>query len=363
VPEILITQTTARPKRARSIVIIGAGGIVRDAHLPAYAKAGFPVAGLFDRDCSRSQVLASQFEIPRVYESLDEAVRETPAETVFDVAVPASVILEILPRLPDGCGVLIQKPLGENLEQAAAIRAVCRQKQLTAAVNFQLRFAPLALAARSLIEQGLIGELHEIEFRVTVYTPWHLWTFLEGLARVEILYHSIHYLDLIRAFLGEPCGVHALTLKHPKAPKLASTRSTLLLNYGDTVRAQVSTNHGHEYGSRHQESFVKWEGTQGAIKATLGVLLNYPKGEADRLEYCLLAPDAEPQWLNLPLEGNWFPDAFIGSMSSLMCFMEGSSSELPTSVEDAYKTMTLVEACYRSSENGGRIPVFEDKLQ
>jgi predicted dehydrogenase len=259
--------------------------------------------------------------------------------------------------------VLIQKPLGENLEQAAAIRAVCRQKQLTAAVNFQLRFAPLALAARSLIEQGLIGELHEIEFRVTVYTPWHLWTFLEGLARVEILYHSIHYLDLIRAFLGEPCGLHALTLKHPKAPKLASTRSTLLLNYGDTVRAQVSTNHGHEYGSRHQESFVKWEGTQGAIKATLGVLLNYPKGEADRLEYCLLAPEAEPQWLNLPLEGNWFPDAFIGSMSSLMCFVEGSSSELPTSVEDAYKTMALVEACYRSSENGGRVPVFEDGLQ
>ena len=273
-PDIQITQTTAKPKTARPIVIIGAGGIVRDAHLPAYVKAGFPVAGIFDREHSRSQALASRFRIPRVYVSLDEAVREAPADAVFDVAVPASAILEILPCLPDGSGVLIQKPLGENLEQATAIRAVCRQKRLTAAVNFQLRFAPLALAARSLIEQGLIGELHEMEFRVTVYTPWHLWTFLEGLARVEILYHSIHYLDLIRAFLGEPCGVHALTLKHPKAPKLAATRSTLLLNYGDSVRAQISTNHGHEYGSRHQESFVKWEGTQGAIKATLGVLLN-----------------------------------------------------------------------------------------
>ena len=51
---------------------------------------------------------------------------------------------------------------------------------------------------------------------------------------MEILYHSIHSLDLIRAFPGEPYGVHALTLKHPKAPKLASTRSTLLLDYGET---------------------------------------------------------------------------------------------------------------------------------
>ncbi len=37
-----------RPKVARPIVVIGAGGIVHDAHLPAYRKAGFPVAALVD---------------------------------------------------------------------------------------------------------------------------------------------------------------------------------------------------------------------------------------------------------------------------------------------------------------------------
>jgi predicted dehydrogenase len=31
-------------------VIIGAGGIVRNAHLPAYRKAGFPVAAIVDSD-------------------------------------------------------------------------------------------------------------------------------------------------------------------------------------------------------------------------------------------------------------------------------------------------------------------------
>ena len=34
------------PDHPRPIVLIGAGGIVRDAHLPAYAKAGFTVASL-----------------------------------------------------------------------------------------------------------------------------------------------------------------------------------------------------------------------------------------------------------------------------------------------------------------------------
>lgn len=345
-----IKQSVPGPERPRPIVIIGTGGIVREAHLPAYARAGLPVAGLFDVESSRARTLAAQFGISRVYRSLQEAVQEAPPECVFDVAVPAANLLEVLPHLPDGCGVLIQKPLGETLQQAKAIHGLCQQKRLKAAVNFQLRFASLALAARSLIEQGLLGQLHEIDFKITVFTPWHLWTFLEAIPRVEILYHSIHYLDLIRAFFGEPCGVYAHTIRHPKAPKLSSARSSILLNYGDQRRAQIVTTHGHEFGPRHQESTVAWEGTQGAIKATMGVLLNYPKGERDRFEYCLPACNGEPHWVDLPLQGQWFPDAFAGTMSSLMRFLEGSQQELPHSVDDGCKTMALVEACYQSNE-------------
>ena len=38
------------PEEKKSIVIIGAGSIVNDAHLPAYKLAGFEVAGIFDLD-------------------------------------------------------------------------------------------------------------------------------------------------------------------------------------------------------------------------------------------------------------------------------------------------------------------------
>ena len=235
---------------------------------------------------------------------------------------------------------------------AREIRSLCHQKKLKAAINFQLRYAPLALAARSLIEQGAIGELCNVDFRVNVYTPWHLWTFLEGIPRVEILYHSIHYLDLIRSFLGDPKGVYAKTLRHPKAPRLAATRSNIILDYGNKVMASVSANHHHEFGPRHQESYVKWEGERGAIKAQLGVNLNYPEGLPDSFEYCLLNDGEPPQWQSVDLKGTWFPDAFIGTMASVMRFVEGSSSELPTSVDDAFRTMAVVEAAYRSSDSG-----------
>src|SRR5262249_24031933 len=134
-------------------------------------------------------------------------------DPIYDVAVPASAIPNVLDQIPDGSAVLIQKPLGEDLAQAKAIADQCKRKNFTAAVNFQLRYAPYILAARDLIDSGAIGELHDMEVRVTVYMPWHLWTFLEKAPRVEILYHSVHYVDLIRSFLGEPKRVHALTIK------------------------------------------------------------------------------------------------------------------------------------------------------
>jgi hypothetical protein len=51
--------------------------------------------------------------------------------------------------------------------------------------------------------------------------------------------------------------------------------------------------------------------------------------------------------------GNWFPDAFIGSMGSLQAFITGAAKTLPTSVEDAMDTMRTVEAAYISSESDG----------
>jgi predicted dehydrogenase len=337
----------------RPIVGIGAGGIVRDAHLPAYRLAGFPVTLLYDLDAGKAQALARDFGVPSTAASLAEAMANAPADAVYDVAVPASALQNILTEVPEGAAVLIQKPFGENLAQARTLLALCAARRLRAAVNFQLRYAPCIAAARAAIAGGAIGELHSVEVRVTVYMPWHLWTFLETSARVEIVYHSIHYIDLIRSFLGEPNGVYARTLKHPNSPRLASTRSTIIMDYGDRVHAVITTNHGHVFGPRHQESYVKWEGTKGAIKARLGLLLNYPKGEPDTAEMSTLDAKGHPSaWESVPVSGSWYPHAFIGPMTDLMRYANGETGRPPTAVDDAIKTMAVVEAAHESSAHG-----------
>jgi predicted dehydrogenase len=339
--EDLLNESRAiLPNHPRPIVILAAGGIVKDAHLPAYKKAGLPVIAIADRAGSRASELAGVFQVPNAFSDLREAIQVAPPDAVFDLAVPANAQLECLAMLPDGAAVLLQKPMGETLEEAKAILDLCRAKHLTAAVNFQLRWAPNMLYAQRLYQAGKLGTLHDFELQVSVSMPWELWTFLEHAPRLEILYHSIHYLDLARAWLGDPVGVYAKTVRSPRTPGLAATKSVVTLDYSNG------------YGPEMQRSFVQIEGTEAAVHAQIGVNLNYPQGLPDTLSF-----GVEGQgWNELPISGNWFPDAFIGSMASLQCFIEGSSSVLPTSVEDAIKTMALVEAAYTSSEQGG-IPI------
>jgi len=340
------------PAKPVPIIIIGAGGIVGDAHLPAYKKAGFNIVGITNRTRSRAEKLAAEFGIPNVYDTVDEAVANAPENTVYDITIMPEQFVETLNKLPDGAGVLIQKPMGDYFWQSKEILEICRRKNLVAAINCQLRFAPYVSAARYMINEGLIGELYDMEVRVTLETPWELFPHVIIHPRLEIQYHSIHYIDLVRSFLGDPISVMAKTLKHP-AKKLSSSRSTILFDYGDTMHAVINTNHDHSFGPHNQESFIKWEGTKGAIKARMGLLMDYPHGVPDKFEYCIMEEGKAPKWIEVSLDGSWFPDAFIGTMSSLMCYKNGETDVLPTSVEDVIKTMAVVESAYISSDTGG----------
>lgn len=339
------------------ILIIGTGGIVKDAHLPAYRLAGFPVWGLYNRTRDRAVSLAKEYDVANVFDNLDAAVAAAPTNVIYDLALPASMFADTLRKLPKGAHVLIQKPMGENLAQAQEVLAVCRERGLHAAINCQLRFAPFVMAARYLIGQGVIGDLIDMEMRLTVMTPWHLFPFLNGLPRMEMVYHSVHYVDLFRSFLGEPRSVYAHTCSHPALPQLASVSSAIVLDYPDPVRATITTNHMHRFGAKHQESYLKWEGTHGAIKARIGLLMNYPEGGGDAFEYCRLNEQGQPgEWISRKLEGSWFPEAFIGSMAQVQCHKEGSLVKMVTDVSDVIHTMEVVEAAYASSERGGVKP-------
>jgi predicted dehydrogenase len=340
------------PQHPRPIVILGAGGIVHDAHLPAYEKAGFPVVGICDRDLPRAQALADRYGIGSVTGSVTDAVTDAPPDAVFDLALMPEHYPEALEALPDGAAVLLQKPIGNRWDAVVRVAEICRRKRLVAAVNTQLRFAPYVSVARAAIADGVIGELYDLEIQVEVNTPWEIFPSVLALDRLEINMHSIHYLDLVRSFVGDPASVSAVTVRHPEKAH-ANSRSGIVLHYPERpLRAIVTTNHDHHFGPRYEQSSIKWEGTKGAIRAQMGLLMAYPEGREDLLEIQLDA-DPRPTWRPLGFDGTWFPDAFIGSMGALLRYLEGSVPNLPTGLDDVLVTMAVVEAAYESSATGG----------
>ena len=348
-----VKQTPTLPSRSLPIVSIGAGNIVQVAHYPAYRQAHFTVAAITDhsRQTAESTAKLWQPTPPKVYDTVADLVSAYRNQfVVYDIALPALAILDILQQLPDNSFALIQKPMGETIEEARAIRDVCRAKRLRCAVNFQLRYAPNILAAKSLITAGVIGEITAIDFRINVHTPWSKWSFMEQASRMEVIYHSIHYIDLIRDLYGEPQQLHAMTWKHPDNRKLHSVRSNLLLVYDPAIQTTIHTNHFHRFGHhKHVESYLYIEGRRGALKAQLGENIEYPRSDLDYLHVASEVTGGE--WLEVPLVGSRFVEAFVGPMADLQRWAVGEADGHPTSVDDAYRTMALCEAAYESAES------------
>jgi len=344
------------------IVVVGAGGIVSTAHLPAYQKRGWRVVGICDPYLKKAEQLAKQWHIPHAAADVATLLTSLAAQgdflsgpIIFDLAVPASVLKEVLQELPPQSFVLMQKPMGESKAQAEEILKIVNEKGLRAAVNFQLRFAPGVLMLSDLLQKKRLGIVHEIHVDVRVLTPWHLWDFLKGIDAMEIFYHSIHYIDLIRQLAKTalpgmplvPSKVVASTWKNSTAPELTATQSSIHLQYSPFVRCSISTHHHHQYGNTFQHAWVIVEGSAGSARFEMGVLKNYPNGEPDALYL-----NKGEGWESLQLNGNWFPDAFGNAMQQMYDWIIWGI-EPSHRVEDAYLTMCTVEAAVQDAKENG----------
>lgn len=330
----------------KKIGVIGAGGIVQGAHLPAYRKAGLPVHAITDIDKSKAQSLADEFGIPHVYDSAEALLADSEIEVV-DIAVPASEQPALLMAALDaGKHVLAQKPLATTVEVGEQLAAKASSSTSIVGVNQQLRFDEGIAAAHLMVEKGWIGEVSGLSITVNLDTPWHLWDWAQSMERLEIMIHSIHYHDVVRWFLGNPAKVFALAGRTEGQAPIGETRTVSSYLYESGVIATVHANHVNVGGDNLAE--FRLDGSAGSIRGTLGLLYDYPVGRCDTLE---IKSNSLPTdgWVPYPVTQRWIPDAFIGTMGSLLAEIAGEGT-LRSPISDNVDTVKLVHALYRSIE-------------
>jgi predicted dehydrogenase len=333
------------------IAIVGAGAIVNAAHLPAYRKAGYKIVGLTDIDRARAESTAASFEIEKVYSDLggllaDEAVK------IVDISVPPRYQFEIACRaIGSGKHLLCQKPLTLQYSQAVELAERARAANLKLAVNQQMRWDQAIRASRDFIRRGWLGEPMGGGVWVSINTEWKAWPWLAESDHLDFMYHSIHYFDSIRSLFGEPNRVSARKSRFPNQIPVAETRTWTTLDFNDGFSLTVDVNHCNWTDDRY--AVFRWEGTEGLIKGTFGLLYNYPYGQPDTVEYSSKNVQ-EGHWIRRSFEEMWIPDSFEGPMADLInSIVEDREPE--TSGSDHLRTLRIVFACYESAETGNSV--------
>jgi predicted dehydrogenase len=338
-------QITLPNPHHHGIAIVGCGGIVNYAHLPAYRQHGLNVVGCYDVNHSAATHTAQTHGIATVYDSLDAVIQDERVHIV-DIAIPAWEQRAVATRLlAAGKHLLCQKPLAEHLEDARAIVEAGHAVQRHIAVNQQMRWSAGIAASYDLIRRGYIGTPTDAQIQVSTSTPWHMWPWLRDSAHLDVMYHSIHYLDSIRHLFGNPDMITSRHSQYPGQQERAETKTVTILDYLSKLQVVVMVNHHDD--SQDVYATFRFLGTKGMIKGTIGLLYNYPHGRPDTLEYA-----AHGEALTtIPLEGLWIPDAFIGPMASLMHAINTNQPPI-TSAADNIGTLQLVHGSYVSAHTG-----------
>jgi predicted dehydrogenase len=199
-----------------------------------------------------------------------------------------------------------------------------------------------------MIREGWIGEPTAVSFDVNIKTDWSAWNWLVNSPQLDFFFHSIHYFDAIRAMFGEPSRVFATTSRRPGQVARGETRTISTLVYGGELRAVVHVNHENIAGDVKADFRI--DGTEGSIRGTIGMLENYPYGKPDTLQlFSQVLPT--DNWLSYPVSRRWIPDAFTGTIASLLHAV-ATDTEAATNFEDNLRTVELICALYESAESG-----------
>jgi predicted dehydrogenase len=350
--------------KSPGIGCIGAGFIMADCHLVAYRQAGFNPVAIAARRREQAAIVAARHQIPQVYEDHRDLLAD-PNVQVVDVAVPPDIQIDVIRHIIDHKnqhirGILAQKPLGVNYAQAVEIVRMCRDAEITLAVNQNMRYDQSVRAAKSLLSQGVLGEpvLATIDMRAIPH--WMPWQERQGWVTLRIM--SIHHLDTLRFWFGDPVRVFASVRPDPRTSQKFAHEDGIclyILEYASGLRAASWDDvwAGPAKEGAAADIGINWriEGTTGLARGTIG-WPKYPERTPSTLDFTTIAHGDRwysPRWSEV-----WFPDAFVGPMAQLLCALQDKTAP-EISGDDNLHTMALVEACYRSAREHRAVELAE----
>ncbi|CAN5296306.1 Gfo/Idh/MocA family oxidoreductase [soil metagenome] len=333
--------------KSQRIGVIGAGMIVADVQLAAYAEAGFDVIAIASRTEANAAAVAERYGIPTVHHTPHELIDDERVQ-VLDIAYPPDQQPELIRYAlaqPHIKGILAQKPLALDLDEAIALRDEAAAAGKILSVNQNMRYDQSIRVLSQLLTDNVIGTPVIATIDMRAIPHWQ--GFLAEYDRLTLANMSVHHLDALRFLFGEPTEIYTAARTDPRTAFEHTDGivvSTLRFADGLIAVSLEDVWAGPREEGYDSDNYINWrvEGTDGVAKGTIG----WADGVPSTISYNSRSATGG-EWVSPEWQTHWFPHAFIGVMEQLQYAIE-SGTEPALTVADNVKTMALVEAGYRS---------------
>ncbi len=143
-------------KKVFHVGVIGAG-FIGPAHMEGIRRQGFKVSAIAESNQELADQAAERLLVPKGYGDWKEMVAD-PDLDVIHIASPNYLHFEqAKASLEAGKHVICEKPLAMNTKESSELVALAQEKGLVNAVNFNIRFYPLAQEARARVQSQQLG--------------------------------------------------------------------------------------------------------------------------------------------------------------------------------------------------------------
>lgn len=187
--------------------VIGTG-FIGPVHVEALRRIGVEVVGVLGSSEAKSIQAAERMGIPKAYADLDDLLADEWVDVVH-IATPNRLHFEQASRaLQASKHVMCEKPLAMNALESAALVELARESGLAAGVNYNIRFYPLCLEARDVLERGDLGTVYSICGSYVqdwlLYPTDYNWRVMasQGGELRAVADIGTHWLDLVTAITG-----------------------------------------------------------------------------------------------------------------------------------------------------------------
>jgi predicted dehydrogenase len=325
------------------IGVIGCGGI-SEYHLKAYAGAGFPVVALCDIDGERAAARQREFfPDARVYRDYREVLRDDAIEVVDVVTHPAERVAIIEAALDAHKHVLSQKPFVVDLDVGERLAARAEERGCRLAVNQNGRWAPHFSYLRHAVAAGAVGEVLGVHFTLQWDHDWIATTPFDRVDHVILYDFAVHWFDMLHCLLP---GRAALRLFASRRRSPAQTATPPLLAQAcvefEGAQATLVFDGAIRFGAQDRTCV---SGTAGSL-VSVGPNLSHQE-----VALYTAAGVARPE-----LEGTWFREGFLGTMSELLCAIRDEREPVNSARSSLPGLASCFAACASAERGEPQVP-------